>query len=257
MRINQPVTQNEVLLDDATLIVSKTDLKGRITYVNKDFLTISGFTEAELLGEPHNIVRHPDMPPEAFQDLWDTLKEGRPWVGYVKNRCKSGDYYWVEAHAAPIWEGNQVVGYMSVRRKPARDKVEAAEGAYRLFRERKQGNLRIKDGWIESTGLMARMGRAVGKASVSTKMMAGCALGAVAIMVATTFFLGRHLADGLEAQGIADLKQNLGLIRGMIEVRATAMRREAMRLNDVFAASFPDGFSREEGAELPVLRHGK
>ena len=93
MRTNLPVTSNEVQLTDATLIVSKTDLKGRMTYINKDFIDISGFTEAELIGEPHNLVRHPDMPVEAFQDLWDTLKAGRPWTGYVKNRCKNGDYY--------------------------------------------------------------------------------------------------------------------------------------------------------------------
>ena len=147
MRTNLPVTSNEVQLSDTTLIVSKTDLKGRITYVNKDFLDISGFTEAELIGEPHNIVRHPDMPVEAFQDLWDDLKAGRPWVGYVKNRCKNGADYWVEAHAAPVWENGQITGYMSVRRKPARDKVEAADGAYRLFRENRAKGIRVQHGW--------------------------------------------------------------------------------------------------------------
>ena len=94
MRNNQPVTSVEVQLKDDTLIVSKTDLKGRITYINKDFLQISGFAEHELLGEPHNIVRHPDMPVEAFEDLWRDLKAGRPWTGLVKNRCKNGEYYW-------------------------------------------------------------------------------------------------------------------------------------------------------------------
>ena len=117
MRNNQPVTNVEIQLDEHSLIVSKTDLKGRITYINRDFLEISGFTEAELIGEPHNLVRHPDMPVEAFHDLWGTLKQNRPWTGYVKNRCKNGDYYWVEANATPIWENGQVTGYMSVRRK--------------------------------------------------------------------------------------------------------------------------------------------
>ena len=93
MKINHPVTNVEKLLSDEALIVTKTDPKGRITYVNRDFVDISGYSEQELLGEPHNIVRHPDMPPEAFQDLWDTLKEGRPWTGLVKNRCKNGDHY--------------------------------------------------------------------------------------------------------------------------------------------------------------------
>jgi methyl-accepting chemotaxis protein len=120
MKINLPVTQHEVELQEHTLIVSKTDLKGRITYINRDFLQISGFTEDELIGEAHNIVRHPDMPVEAFEDFWRSLKAQRPWVGLVKNRCKNGDYYWVEAHAAPIVENGQVTGYMSVRRKARR-----------------------------------------------------------------------------------------------------------------------------------------
>ncbi len=93
MRINTPVTDREVELSVDTMIVSKTDTKGRITYINRDFIDISGFTEAELMGQPHNIVRHPDMPPEAFDDLWKCLKAGRPWIGMVKNRCKNGDYY--------------------------------------------------------------------------------------------------------------------------------------------------------------------
>jgi methyl-accepting chemotaxis protein len=146
MRTNLPVTENEVKLSENTLIVSKTDIKGRLTYINRDFLEISGFTEQELIGEPHNIVRHPDMPPEAFQDLWDTLKAGRPWTGYVKNRCKNGDYYWVLANATPIWENGQVTGYMSVRRKATQEMIEAHEAVYRKFREKKQGNLKIRYG---------------------------------------------------------------------------------------------------------------
>ena len=146
MRTNLPVTNNEVQLTDATLIVSKTDLKGRMTYINKDFLDISGFTEAELIGEPHNLVRHPDMPVEAFQDLWDTLKAGRPWTGYVKNRCKNGDYYWVLANAAPIVENGQVTGYISVRRKASKEAIEAHEAVYRQFREKRQGRLAIRFG---------------------------------------------------------------------------------------------------------------
>ncbi|MDP3608276.1 MAG: methyl-accepting chemotaxis protein [Methylophilus sp.] len=135
MKINMPVTQKEVELADTSSIVSKTDLKGRITYINRDFIDISGFTEAELIGQSHNIVRHPDMPPEAYVDLWSTVKAGRPWNGMVKNRCKNGDHYWVEANVAPIRQGGAVVGYMSVRSKPSRQQVEAAERLYRQWRE--------------------------------------------------------------------------------------------------------------------------
>ncbi len=152
MKINMPVTNVEVPLKDDTLIVSKTDLKGQITYINKDFLDISGFTEAELIGQSHNIVRHPDMPPEAFEDLWRDLKAGRPWTGYVKNRCKNGDYYWVLATATPIREGGQIVGYMSVRRKATREAVAAVDAAYKLFRDKQAGGAVIRHGEVVKGG---------------------------------------------------------------------------------------------------------
>ena len=157
MRTNLPVTNNEVVVREDQMIVSKTDLKGQITYVNRDFLDISGFTEAELMGAPHNIVRHPDMPPAAFDDLWKTLKSGRPWIGLVKNRCKNGDFYWVEAHAAPLCEGGQVVGYVSMRKKPTRTQVEEAERIYRLIREGKAGNVRVEQGSVVSGASLAEV----------------------------------------------------------------------------------------------------
>src|SRR5687767_7833458 len=101
MRKNLPITGVEYPLRHDVAIVSKTDLKGKITYVNPYFIEVSGFTEDELLGAPHNLVRHPDMPPEAFADLWDTLKAGLPWTGLVKNRRKDGDHYWVQANVTP------------------------------------------------------------------------------------------------------------------------------------------------------------
>ncbi|MDO8465196.1 MAG: methyl-accepting chemotaxis protein [Gallionella sp.] len=146
MRTNMPVTNVEREFRDGETIVSKTDLKGVITHVNPYFCEMSGYTEQESIGQPHNYIRHPDMPVEAFADLWDTLKQGKPWTGMVKNRCKNGDYYWVEANATPLRENGQLVGYMSVRSKPARTQVEAADAAYRLFREGKAGKLRIREG---------------------------------------------------------------------------------------------------------------
>ena len=146
MKINQPVTDVEYVLTEKDSIVSKTDLKGIITYINDDFLRISGFEKEELLGASHNIVRHPDMPVEAFADLWVALKANRPWRGFVKNRCKNGNYYWVEAHVTPIYEDGQCIGYMSVRGKPSRANVEAHERVYRLFREGQAVGLRIVDG---------------------------------------------------------------------------------------------------------------
>ncbi|MFD2110640.1 methyl-accepting chemotaxis protein [Thiorhodococcus fuscus] len=134
MRTNLPVTQIEHRMEDDRLIVSRTDLNGRITKVNLDFIEISGFTEKELIGAPHNIVRHPDMPSAAFEDLWTTVKSGRPWTGVVKNRCKNGDFYWVEANISPFREQGAVVGYISVRRKPTREQIAEAEALYARLR---------------------------------------------------------------------------------------------------------------------------
>ena len=167
MRSNLPVTQNEIVLRDDQMIVSKTDLKGQITYINRDFLEISGFTEAELMGQPHNLVRHPDMPPEAFADLWKTLKAGRPWIGMVKNRCKNGDYYWVEAHATPLYENGQVTGYMSVRKKPSSDKIDATDAIYRQFREGKAGGMRVELGQVVSG---SNLGQKYADMSIKSKL---------------------------------------------------------------------------------------
>ena len=118
MRNNQPVSGTEYILRDDQSPISRTDLQGNITFANADFIEASGYTEDELLGQPHNIVRHPDMPVEAFADLWKYLNAGRSWTGMVKNRRKNGDHYWVLANASAMWERGQVVGFAWVRTKP-------------------------------------------------------------------------------------------------------------------------------------------
>ena len=154
MKINMPITQREIPLTDSSSIVSKTDLKGRITYVNRDFLDISGFTESELIGQSHNIVRHPDMPPQAFEDLWATVKAGKPWNGIVKNRCKNGDHYWVEANVTPVRENGQVIGYMSVRSKPSLKQIQEAEA---LYREMREGRMPVVSLWAKSQKWVANL----------------------------------------------------------------------------------------------------
>lgn len=156
MRTNLPVTQNEYPLRDGTCIVSRTDLKGRITYVNQDFLEYSGFTEEELIGKAHNIVRHPDMPAEAFQDLWDTLSAGRPWTGVVKNRRKNGDHYWVVANATPLLDGDQIVGYLSVRTRPTREQIDAHDKLYKLVQAGEAKGIRIEEGRAVAVGGFAQ-----------------------------------------------------------------------------------------------------
>lgn len=130
MKTNLPVTGIEKPFTSGT-IVSKTDLKGAITYANDAFIDLSGFSREELIGKNHNIVRHPDMPPAAFAWLWDTIKAGQPWRGMVKNRCKNGDHYWVEAFAVPVKEKGKIVEYMSVRSVPTREQIASAEALYK------------------------------------------------------------------------------------------------------------------------------
>ncbi|MDO8813219.1 MAG: methyl-accepting chemotaxis protein [Gallionella sp.] len=157
MKNNQPVTNVEYVLKETDFIVSKTDLKGVLTYINEDFLRISGFSESELVGASHNIVRHPDMPVEAFADLWASLKANRPWTGIVKNRCKNGDFYWVLANATPIYESGQCIGYMSVRSKPSQEQIKAAQSAYMMFRQGQAGGIRIKDGKVVKPSVLGSL----------------------------------------------------------------------------------------------------
>ncbi len=148
MRDNGPVTQREVDYPEETKLVSRTDDKGRITFVNAAFVAISGFSEEELTGGAHNIVRHPDMPQEAFADLWATLKSGAPWRGLVKNRTKSGDHYWVRADVMPVVEDGKAAGYVSIRSKPSRAEIAEAERVYALFRAGQADGLSISGGSV-------------------------------------------------------------------------------------------------------------
>ena len=137
MRDNGPVTGKEVKLRDGDELVSATDTKGRITFCNETFTNIVGFQAEELLKKAHNIVRHPDMPPAAFQLLWDRLALGKPWMGIVKNRCKNGDHYWVDAYVTPLKDKGAVIGYESVRVKADRAVIDRAEKVYRRINQGK------------------------------------------------------------------------------------------------------------------------
>ncbi|ATR81820.1 chemotaxis protein [Pseudomonas sp. HLS-6] len=134
MKSNLPVTGRNMDYPGDANILSTTDLTSAITYANDDFVSVSGFSREELIGQHHNLVRHPDMPPLAFEQMWQTLKRGRSWMGLVKNRCKSGDHYWVSAFVTPITSQGQTVEYQSVRTKPAAAHVEAAERLYAQLR---------------------------------------------------------------------------------------------------------------------------
>ena len=137
MRLNTPVTDTEFAFPKGETLVSTTDLKGRITYCNPSFIVVSGFQREELLGQPHNMIRHPDMPEEAFRDMWETIAAGKPWTAPVKNRRKDGTHYWVQANVTPLLENGAPVGYMSVRTEPSRADVQAAEALYRTMSDEK------------------------------------------------------------------------------------------------------------------------
>jgi aerotaxis receptor len=147
MRQNLPVTSTETLLPEGEFIYSRTDLKGQITEANEAFCSISAYTREEMVGQPHNMVRHPDMPMAAFEDMWRDLKAGLPWRGIVKNRRKDGGFYWVVANASPVRENGRVIGYQSVRSRPSREEVQAADAAYEKINAG-QGGLEIKHGRV-------------------------------------------------------------------------------------------------------------
>jgi aerotaxis receptor len=162
MRSNLPVTQQEYKFPAGQTLVSVTDLKGRITYCNHPFIEVSGYSSAELLGQPHNLVRHPDMPEEAFRDMWATIQAKLPWTGLVKNRRKNGDHYWVQANATPMLDGEQITGYLSVRSVPSAHAVAGAERLYaQMQEEQKSGRLTIvlKHGQVFRTGLLGSLSR--------------------------------------------------------------------------------------------------
>lgn len=134
MRKNLPVTQQERTFAAGERLISTTDLNSKITYCNDAFADISGFTREELIGQPHNLVRHPDMPPAVFGHMWETIKQGKPWMGIVKNRSKNGDFYWVSAYVTPIYENGQMSGYESVRSLPSAAQKRRAEALYARLR---------------------------------------------------------------------------------------------------------------------------
>ncbi|WP_175022890.1 methyl-accepting chemotaxis protein [Burkholderia aenigmatica] len=157
MRNNQPVTQREFDFPDDATLMSTTDANSYIAYANAAFIQVSGFSPEEIEGQPHNVVRHPDMPKEAFADMWATLKGGEPWTALVKNRRKNGDHYWVRSNTVPVMRNGQPTGYMSVRTKASRDEIAAAEVLYKAFREGNAGNRHFHKGLIVRKGLTGFM----------------------------------------------------------------------------------------------------
>lgn len=156
--MERSVTQRERPYRDGELIISRTNKGGMITYINEYFCEISGYTEEELLGQPHNIIRHPDMPAAAFADFWSTIQKGLPWTGVIKNYAKGGDHYWVVAHVAPLRDvKGEITGYLSVRRKPTREQVQKAERDYAAMRAGRLNNVIVRNGEMTVVPLAERL----------------------------------------------------------------------------------------------------
>ena len=162
MRTNLPITEKEYDFSSDELLMSTTDNKGQITHCNAAFIRVSGFTMDELMGQPHNMVRHPHMPSEAFKDMWSTIGNGRNWSGLVKNRRKNGDFYWVRAHVTPIVVNGKPRGYMSVRTKPSREEVRAAEALYAKLKAEREAGIKtfiLHAGHVRQTGWRDYVGK--------------------------------------------------------------------------------------------------
>jgi aerotaxis receptor len=206
MKVNLPVTSVERKLVPGRPIVTKTDLKGTITYCNQSFVDISGFSRDELLGSSHNMVRHPDMPTEAFDDLWRTIKAGHPWCGAVKNRAKNGDYYWVDAYVTPVTENGRCVGYMSVRTPVARAAAEAAESLYRAVKAKQAvfPGTRIASGGRRAAPVAFAVGTAIALLSLGAGLLDGrialaCGIAGAVLVVAGVFVVYSRLLSPMRA----------------------------------------------------------
>ncbi|MGE5385350.1 MAG: methyl-accepting chemotaxis protein [Betaproteobacteria bacterium] len=195
MKKNLPVTNVETLLPVGEFIYSRTDLRGVIVEANEAFCKVSAFQRDEMIGQSHNIVRHPDMPEEAFADLWEDIKAGRPWRGVVKNRRKDGGYYWVVANVSPVREGGKVVGYQSVRSRPTPAEISAAETAYTRIREGDR-TLRVEQGRV----VRRRPAWLNAMLSLPAQMtMAGAALVIASALSLVSTWAGSPLLDNIQA----------------------------------------------------------
>lgn len=220
MKKNFPVTTHQVELAPGINLVSKTDLKGIITYANEAFVQVSGYTLDELQGQSHNLVRHPDMPPAAFADMWKVLRRGKPWQGLVKNRCKNGDFYWVDACVVPIRRNEQTIGYMSVRQRADPQAVAAIEKVYQTMHS--GGMPRV---WKLPGCLGIRFGMRAGTAFVALLMLAGGALGIGGLQLADAAFARMYHQQFEPAIAVGQLEAKFNAIRANM-LEAQLVRRD-------------------------------
>jgi len=242
VRTNLPVTQHEYQFPGNETLLSTTDTASHISYANAAFIRTSGFAIDELMGQPHNLVRHPDMPVEAFADMWRSLKDGQSWRALVKNRRRDGDHYWVCANAAPMRRNGQVVGYLSVRTKPTRAEVDATQTLYARFKAGRAAGLVFHRGLIVRSGVMRwasalqllptawrvrlpllGVALAVG-ASLALSGLSAAALAAAGVAVAGSLLLADWFIE-------AQITSPLGKILGVAQQVASGEAGEDLNLN--------------------------
>lgn len=235
MRSNLPVSHREYPFPSGETLVSTTDTKGRIIYCNPRFIEVSGYTKEELLGQPHNLIRHPDMPEEAFRDMWATIQAGKPWSAPVKNRRKDGDHYWVIANATPLMQDDQPVGYMSVRTEATRAQIQAAEALYARMREEKAAgrqSIALRQGRLVSLSPWGRIAEALSLGMESKLLL--ILLGLVLAGAGLQSFFGALVADllVLPLMLLAWWYQTRLVVRPLDELIAAANRMAAGDLTE-------------------------
>ena len=214
-------------LSDDQIIVSRSDLAGRIVYANPDFIEISGYSEAELIGQAHNIIRHPDVPAAVFADLWTDISNGRPWVGIIKNRSKNGDDYWVNAHISPLRDKGVITGYFSMRRKASAAQIAEAEAAFTALRKQDSQKAVFRHGVIQPTGTLARFRKAYTNAPIALKLILSSLLVALVVLGTLSIFLAKNVAEVLDRDARERLKHDVGLVQTAFSARIGGARSEA------------------------------
>ena len=246
MRVNLPVTSAEYPFPPGQTLVSTTDLKGRILYCNPAFIEVSGYQKEELLGQPHNLIRHPDMPEEAFRDMWETIARGIPWSAPVKNRRKDGSYYWVMANVTPLMQGEQPTGYMSVRTEATRAQIQAAEDLYRQMRAEKDAGQLVhvlREGRVVKNNAAGRLAELLrlgplGQMAVCTVLLVLAAWGAALVggHTLTAASAAAWLGVALLAVGVVAYQHRIALAP-MAEMLRWANRMAAGDLTQKLAAT--------------------
>ena len=245
MKTNLPITDTEVPFPKGHYIVSRTDLKGITTYVNDTFVAISGFSREELIGKNHNVIRHPDMLPGAFEWLWDTVKRGQPWRGMVKNRCKNGDFYWVDALIVPVLKGGEITGYMSVRTEPTRQQVADAEAFYRRLKEGSAS--------LPRTPFWKRISLKVKLNGLAFLLLAMQACGAIVHEFDASLGIPTAVTDTLlQVFGAAGIVASIALLVTQSQVLA-AIKRIVGRLDNIAQGELTDDIPLGGGDELGKL----